>query len=254
MVANRSLEAIGVSGDGDTASIGLSQFKHLLRRNVPMVYIVENNGVYGLTKGQFSATADKGQVLKYQGENPFMPVDIVMEALASNCGFVARSFAGDPRQVRELIKAGIAYDGTAVLDIISPCVTFNNRDESTKSYAWGREHEQPLHDVTLVPKLDEIKVQYEAGEVVEVEMHDGSCLMLRKLDPDYDPSDRAGALAMLHQAAARQVLVTGLIFYNPEQPVLQEVEDLVATPLAHLPPEALRPSEETLQEVLADFR
>jgi 2-oxoglutarate ferredoxin oxidoreductase subunit beta len=219
-----------------------------------MVYIVENNGVYGLTKGQFSATADKGQVLKYQGENPFMPVDIVMEALASNCGFVARSFAGDPRQVRELIKAGIAYDGTAVLDIISPCVTFNNRDESTKSYAWGREHEQPLHDVTLVPKLDEIKVQYEAGEVVEVEMHDGSCLMLRKLDPDYDPSDRAGALAMLHQAAARQVLVTGLIFYSPDQPVLQEVEDLVATPLAHLTPEALRPSKETLQEVLADFR
>jgi 2-oxoglutarate ferredoxin oxidoreductase subunit beta len=254
MVANRSLEAIGVSGDGDTASIGLSQFKHLLRRNVPMVYIVENNGVYGLTKGQFSATADKGQVLKYQGENPFMPVDIVMEALASNCGFVARSFAGDPRQVRELIKAGIAYDGTAVLDIISPCVTFNNRDESTKSYAWGREHEQPLHDVTLVPKLDEIKVQYEAGEVVEVEMHDGSCLMLRKLDPDYDPSDRAGALAMLHEAAAKQVLVTGLIFYNPDQPVLQEVEGLVATPLAHLPSEALRPSEETLKEVLADFR
>lgn len=254
MIANRKLEAIGVSGDGDTASIGLSQFKHLIRRNVPLVYIVENNGVYGLTKGQFSATADKGQVLKHQGENPFMPVDIAMEALASGCGFVARSFAGDAKQVKELIKAALAYDGTAVLDIISPCVTFNNRDESTKSYAWGRTHRDPIHDVTLVPKLEEIQVEYAPGEVVSVDMHDGSTLVLKKLGRDYDPSDRMEALKLLEEARSRQLLLTGLIHYDPNQTPLQDVEELVDTPLAQLPPEALRPVPETLAEVMEDFK
>jgi 2-oxoglutarate ferredoxin oxidoreductase subunit beta len=253
VVANRSLKAIGVSGDGDTASIGIGQFKHLLRRNAPMVYIVENNGVYGLTKGQFSATADIGQVLKHQGENPFLPVDIAMEAVASNCGFVARSFAGDPKQVKELIKAALAYKGTAVLDIISPCVTFNNRDESTKSYAWGRQHEDPLHDVTFVRKRDEIMVDYEPGEATEVPLHDGSILMLKKLERDYDPSDRVAALSLLEQARAEQQLITGLIFYNPDQPSLQEVEDLIDIPLSQLPDEMLRPAPETLQAVMAEF-
>jgi 2-oxoglutarate ferredoxin oxidoreductase subunit beta len=254
IVANRSLKAIGVSGDGDTASIGIGQFKHLLRRNVPMTYIVENNGVYGLTKGQFSATADKGQALKYQGINPFMPVDIAMEAIASNCGFVARSFAGDARQVRELIKAALAYDGTAVLDIISPCVTFNNRDESTKSYAWGREHEDPLQDVTLVPKREDIRVEYGPGEATQVSMHDGSLLVLKKLGRDHDPGDRRAALQLLEEARSRQVLITGLIYYNPDQPSLQEVENLVDIPLVELPSDLLRPSFESLQEVMADFR
>jgi 2-oxoglutarate ferredoxin oxidoreductase subunit beta len=253
LVANRSLKAIGVSGDGDTASIGIGQFKHLLRRNAPMVYIVENNGVYGLTKGQFSATADIGQVLKYQGENPFMPVDIAMEAVASNCGFVARSFAGDPKQVKELIKAALAYKGTAVLDIISPCVTFNNRDESTKSYTWGRAHEDPLHDVTFVPVRDEIMVDYEPGEAIKVPLHDGSNLMLKKLAHEYDPCDRVAALSLLEQARTEQQLLTGLIFYNPDQPSLQEVEDLIDMPLSQLPDEMLRPAPETLQEVLAEF-
>jgi 2-oxoglutarate ferredoxin oxidoreductase subunit beta len=253
VVANRSLKAIGVSGDGDTASIGIGQFKHLLRRNAPMVYIVENNGVYGLTKGQFSATADIGQVLKHQGENPFLPVDIAMEAVASNCGFVARSFAGDPKQVKELIKAALAYKGTAVLDIISPCVTFNNRDESTKSYAWGRQHEDPLHDVTFVRKRDEIMVDYEPGEATEVPLHDGSILMLKKLERDYDPSDRVAALSLLEQARAEQQLITGLVFYNPDQPSLQEVEDLIDIPLSQLPDEMLRPAPETLQAVMAEF-
>ncbi|MGD8815469.1 MAG: 2-oxoacid:ferredoxin oxidoreductase subunit beta [Anaerolineales bacterium] len=254
IVANRSLKAIGVSGDGDTASIGLGQFKHILRRNVPMVYIVENNGVYGLTKGQFSATADVGQELKYQGKNPFLPVDIAMEAVASNCGFVARSFAGDPKQVKELIKAALVYNGTAVIDIISPCVTFNNRDESTKSYAWGRAHEDRLHDVTLVPKRDEIVVEYEPGEVLTVPLHDGSMLMLKKLGRRYDPSDRVAALSLLEQARARQELVTGLIFYNPEQPSLQEVEDLVDIPLSQLPETLLRPAPETLESIMAEYR
>ena len=158
VLANHELKAIGVSGDGDTASIGLGHFIHLVRRNVPMVYIVENNGVYGLTKGQFSATADQGQELKKMGINPFMPVDICMEALIAKVGFVARSFAGDPKQVKELLKAALHFKGTAVLDIISPCVTFNNRDASTKSYAWGKEHRELLHDVTWVPKRDDIEI------------------------------------------------------------------------------------------------
>ena len=150
LIANHQLHAIGVSGDGDTASIGMGQFKHLMRRNVRMVYIVENNGVYGLTKGQFSATADEGQELKYAGLNELPPIDICMEAILAGCGFVARSFSGDAKQVRELLKAALSHRGTAVLDIISPCVAFNNHDSSTKSYTYGRENEEQLHDIGWV--------------------------------------------------------------------------------------------------------
>jgi 2-oxoglutarate ferredoxin oxidoreductase subunit beta len=253
LVANRSLLGIGVSGDGDTASIGLGQFMHFLRRNVPMVYIVENNGVYGLTKGQFSATADRGQVIKHQGENPFMPIDIGRLAIDMNCGFVARSFAGDPRQVKELLKAAMSFKGTALLDIISPCVTFNNRDESTKSYTWGKEHETPLHDVTLVPKREEIRVEYEPGETTVVELHDGTFLMLRKLERDYDPLDREAALRLLEEAYRRQELVTGLIYVNPDQPSLQEMLEQVEVPLAALPESALRPDRASLNRILASM-
>lgn len=253
VIANRSLRAIGVSGDGDTASIGIGQFIHMLRRNVPMVYIIENNGVYGLTKGQFSATADKGQVLKKVGRNPFMPVDVALEAFVANCGFIARSFAGDPRQVRELIKAALSYKGTAVLDIISPCVTFNNRDESSKSYTWGKGHEEPLHDVTLVPKREEIEVDYAPGEVTEVEMHDGSILMLKKLERDYDPTDRLAALTLLHRAHVDQLLVTGLIYLNREQEPLPDVQGMVDTPLAGLQQADLRPSQDSLAEIMASL-
>jgi 2-oxoglutarate ferredoxin oxidoreductase subunit beta len=254
LVANRTLKAIGVSGDGDTASIGMGQFIHLLRRNVPLVYIIENNGVYGLTKGQFSATADKNQQLKYAGLNPFMPVDIALEAIAANCGFVARSFAGDPKQVTELIKAALSFEGTAVLDIISPCVTFNDRDESTKSYAWSREHEEPLHDVTFVPKLEEIQVDYEPGEVTEVRLHDGSLLVLKKLDREYDPTNRLAAIQLLEEARASQVLATGLIYFNTEQASLQESESLIERPLASLQEDELRPPLESLERVMAEFR
>ena len=254
VMANTSLKAIGVSGDGDTASIGLGHFKHLVRRNLPMTYIIENNGVYGLTKGQFSATADKGQEIKKIGVNPFMPVDICMEALIANAGFVARSFAGDPKQVKELLKAGLSFNGTAILDIISPCVTFNNRDESTKSYSWGRIHEQPLHDVTWVPERDEIQVDYEPGTVIDVEMHDGSQLVLKKLENAYDPADRMGALKMLEESCCGGVLVTGLIYFNEEQPPLDEVENLVETPLSRLTEAELRPSRESLESVLERYR
>ena len=254
VMANRSLQAIGVSGDGDTASIGLSHFIHLIRRNVPMVYIVENNGVYGLTKGQFSATADKGQELKKVGINPFMPVDICMEALIAKAGFVARSFAGDPKQVKELLKAAMSFNGTAVLDIISPCVTFNNRDESTKSYAWGRKYEEPLHDVTWVPKREEIAIDYESGEAINVEMHDGSILVLRKLEQDYDPKDRMKALQMLEDTCCGGELVTGLIYFNDDQKPLPEIENMVQTPLAHLQEDRLRPSKDSLQELMRSFQ
>ena len=254
VMVNKSLKAIGVSGDGDSASIGLSHFIHLVRRNVPMVYIIENNGVYGLTKGQFSATADKGQELKKVGVNPFMPVDICMEALIANAGFVARSFAGDPKQVKELLKAALSFQGTAVLDIISPCVTFNNRDESTKSYAWGKKHKDPLHDVTWVPKRDEITIEIEPGKLADVELHDGSMLVLKKLEHDYNPTDRMSALNMLAETCCGGILVTGLIYLNEEQPPLDEVENLVETPLAYLNEDALRPSEASLQTLMQDFK
>ncbi len=185
---NHTLKAIGLSGDGDTASIGMGQFKHLVRRNVRMVYVVENNGVYGLTKGQFSATADEGQVLKYAGENLMPPVDICMEALIAGCGFVARSFSGDAKQVRELLKAAFSHRGTAVLDIISPCVAFNNDESSTKSYGYGRDHEAPLHELGWVPPAEEIEItDLQPGETRLVELHDGSYIRLNKLESDYDP-------------------------------------------------------------------
>jgi len=253
LFADHTLRGIAVSGDGDSASIGLGQFKHAVRRNVPMVYIIENNGVYGLTKGQFSATAEKGLVLKHQGTNPYMPVDIAWEALVSNATFVARSFAGDPKQVKELIKSAMAHRGLAVLDIISPCVTFNNQDEALHSYAWGKEHEVALHDLAYVPPAQEIMVDYEAGEVREVTLHDGSHIILKKLDRDYDPTDRAAAMQVLEQANRRQELITGLIYIAPAQPSLLALYDLPETPLNRLTEDRLRPSPETLTEILKAF-
>src|SRR6266516_2283284 len=181
-MANHDLLSIAVSGDGDTGSIGLGQFKHLLRRNVRMVYIVENNGVYGLTKGQFSATADVGQQLKYAGLNELPPIDLCIEALVGGAGFVARSFAGDAKQVRELLKAAMSFKGTAVLDIISPCVTFNNNEDSTKSYPFGKEHEEPIQDIQFIPAFEEVQVDYEPGTVQVIKLHDGPPIKLKKLE------------------------------------------------------------------------
>lgn len=249
LFADHTLKGIGVSGDGDSASIGIGQFKHVLRRNLRMVYIVENNGVYGLTKGQFSATAEVGLYLKSQGTNPYMPVDIAWEALVGNATFVARSFAGDPKQVKELIKAAMSHDGIAVLDIISPCVTFNNQDTAVHSYAWGREHEVALHELSFVPPAEEILVEYEPGEAKEVTMHDGSKVLLKKLELDYDPTNRAAAMQMLEEANAKQWLMTGLIYINPDQPSLMDIYNLTDTPLNRLPVDRLRPGPETIQTV-----
>ncbi|RDI96137.1 2-oxoacid:ferredoxin oxidoreductase subunit beta [Meiothermus sp. QL-1] len=253
LLANHTLKAIGVSGDGDTGSIGLGQFKHLLRRNLRMVYIIENNGVYGLTKGQFSATAEEGLRLKYAGTNPFPPIDLCLEAIVAGCGFVARSFAGDARQVRELLKAALSHRGTAVLDIISPCVTFNNEDDSPKSYGYGTQHEKPLHELGFVPPAEEISIEpLTPGEVRLVELHDGSHLRLRNLEEAYDPTDQMGAIRRLLDAQARGEFITGLLYYNPHRPSLAEVEGL-GTPLAQLPPALMRPGPERLEAVLRRY-
>jgi 2-oxoglutarate ferredoxin oxidoreductase subunit beta len=251
MFADHTVRGIGVSGDGDSASIGMGQFKHVLRRNMRLVYIVENNGVYGLTKGQFSATAEEGLILKGQGNNPYMPIDIAWEALVGNATFVARSFAGDPKQVKELIKAAFSHNGIAVLDIISPCVTFNNKDDTAHSYAWGKEHEVALHELSFVPPADEIMVEYAEGEATEVTMHDGSKVIFKKLEREYDPCDRSAAMRLLEEANAKQWLLTGLIYINPNQPSLMDIYNLTETPLNRLQEDRLRPSKESITKVNA---
>lgn len=250
LFADTSLKGIGVSGDGDTANIGMGQFKHMVRRNLPMVYIVENNGVYGLTKGQFSATAESGIELKRQGINPYLPIDICMEALAAHATFVARSFAGDPKQVKELIKAAIHHNGIAVLDIISPCVTFHNVDDSLHSYIGGKQHETPLHDLTFVPHREEILVDPLAeGELREVTLHDGSVIVLKRLDKDYDPTNRLEALQAVEEANRNGWLITGLIYVDPHQPTLFDHYDLPDIPLNRLPENRLRPAPESMELV-----
>lgn len=251
LFADKTLLAIGISGDGDTASIGMGGFKHMVRRNAPIVYIVENNGVYGLTKGQFSATAEVGLNLKHQGTNQYMPVDICMEALASNGTFVARSFAGDAKQVKELLKAALRHRGVAVLDIISPCVTFNNQDNAIHSYTWGKDHEAPLHEISFVPYLDEIELagEFPEGEVREVTMHDGSTVVLKKLEKDYDPTNRANAFQMLEEAQKKDWLVTGLIYIDEKKPILTDNYNLMDVPLNRLTPAELRPAPGTIDKI-----
>ncbi|CAN5766182.1 2-oxoacid:ferredoxin oxidoreductase subunit beta [soil metagenome] len=255
LVGNHTLRAIGVSGDGDTGSIGMGGFKHLLRRNVRMVYLVENNGVYGLTKGQFSATADEGLDLKYAGHNELPAIDLCLEAIAAGCGFVARSFAGDAKQVRELLKAALSHRGTAFLDIISPCVAFNNDDVSPKSYAYGRDHEQPLQELGWVPVAEEIVIdESDPGELTVVPLHDGSRLKLRRLESDFDPRDRDASVARLLRATRDEEFITGLIHYDPTRPSFAEAAHLGDVPLASLPDERLRPPPDALERVMLRYR
>jgi 2-oxoglutarate ferredoxin oxidoreductase subunit beta len=251
LFADARMKGIGVSGDGDSASIGMGQFKHIMRRNVNMVYIVENNGVYGLTKGQFSATAEKGLHLKKQGENPYMPVDICMEALVSNATFVARSFAGNPKQVKELLKVALAHDGIAVLDIISPCVTFNNQENAFHSYSWGKDHEEPLHEISYIAPRSEIILEreMEEGEVREVSMHDGSTVILKNLEKGYDPTDRYEALRVMEEAQRNNWLVTGLLYVNTTKPNLTSMYNLVDTPLNRLTDADLRPERAMIDKI-----
>jgi 2-oxoglutarate ferredoxin oxidoreductase subunit beta len=249
-VANRDLLLIGVSGDGDTASIGLGQFCHLVRRNVPVVYIIENNGVYGLTKGQFSATADVGSTMKGGKANELMPIDCCAIALELGCGFVARSFSGDVKQLRALLKAAFAHRGTAVLDVISPCVTFADHEGSTKSYAYVKEHDAPLHGIDFVPYYEDITVDYEPGTTRDVRMPDGSHIVLKKLDADYDATSREVALATIRESQREQKLITGLLYVDPSQGAFQEDLHLGDTPLAQLPLEQVRPPREVLETIM----
>src|SRR5512144_867510 len=200
VLANHPIVGIGVSGDGDTASIGLGQFMHMVRRNIPMIYIIENNGVYGLTKGQFSATADEGSKLKTGVVNDLPPMDLCAIAVELGCGYVARGFAGDPKQMVNLLKGALAHDGLAVIDVISPCVTFNNHEGSTKGYQYSKDHQELLHQIGFVPSYEQIEIDYEAGTMREVQMHDGSRILLKKLEQDYDPSDPLQAMQRLHRA------------------------------------------------------
>ena len=254
ILANHKLICIGVSGDGDTASIGLGQFCHLVRRNVPMIYIIENNGVYGLTKGQFSATADQGSKLKTGVSNELPAIDCCSLAIEMGCTFVGRSFAGDPKQVVSLLKACLSHSGTSMLDIISPCVTFNNHEGSTKSYKWAKEHEELLHQIDFIPYFDPIEtIDYSEGESREVEMHDGSHIRLRKLDRDYDPMSKVGAMRTLHEAAASNEFLTGLMYVDPVAKSFVDFLELGEEPLCGLPQDRLHPSREALDEIMQEL-
>jgi 2-oxoglutarate ferredoxin oxidoreductase subunit beta len=252
-LANRGLVVLGVSGDGDTVAIGLGQFMHLVRRNVDCTYIIEDNGTYGLTKGQFSATADLGSVQKRGAVNTYQPIDPCAVALTLGCSFVARSFSGDGKQLVPLLKAAIAHRGTAVLDVISPCVTFNDHEGSTKSYAYVKEHEEQIHDLSFIPFFEEIRVDYEPGTATEVVLHDGSHLVLEKLGQDHDPTDRLGAMRLIEESRAGGRLLTGLLYVDEDMEDFASRERLPRRPLIELGEEDLRPHREAFDRFMAEF-
>ena len=254
MLANRSLLGIGVTGDGDTASIGLGQFMHLLRRNLPFIYIIENNGVYGLTKGQFSATADLGSTLKTGVINDLPPFDCCSLALQCGATFVARSFSGDKKQLQAILKAAIAHQGLSVIDIISPCTTFNDHEGSTKSYSYAKDHEEPLHELDFVPYYEEITAEIPEGEVREVEMHDHSKLRIRTLGRDFDPTNKFEALQAIDAANKRGEILTGVFYIDTSKPTFIDQLSLDDAPLATLPLSKVRPPREVLDQVMEELR
>lgn len=250
MLANRRLLGIGVSGDGDTGAIGIGQFVHLMRRNVPLIYIVEDNGCYGLTKGQLSPTADLGSVLKNGVASDLPPLDMCTLAIELGASFVARSFSGDKKQLSTILKAAISHRGTCLIDVLSPCVTFNDHEGSTKSYAYVKDHDEPMGDVSFVPFFDDITVDYDAGTTTEVRMHDGSRLLLHKLATDYDPTDKPRSLALLREYASRGEFATGVLFVDAAKPSFVDLLGMVDEPLADLPQARTRPGREVLDEVM----
>jgi 2-oxoglutarate ferredoxin oxidoreductase subunit beta len=254
MLANGSLTAIGVSGDGDTGAIGIGQFVHLMRRNVPLIYIVENNGCYGLTKGQLSPTADLGSTLKNGVVNDLPPIDLCALAIDLGASFVARSFSGDKKQMLSLLKGAIAHRGTAMLDIISPCVTFNDHEGSTKSYSYVKDHDEPLEEISFVPFFEDITVDYAPGTVQEVSLHDGSRILLKKLAGDYDPTNKAMARRVLYESTARGEFATGLLYVEPGRPDFLSLLNLVDEPLATLPAEKTRPPRAVLDAIMDALR
>ena len=254
MLANKRLLAIGVSGDGDTGAIGIGQFVHLMRRNLPIIYIIEDNGCYGLTKGQFSPTADVGSMLKTGVVNDLPPIDTCALAIQLGATFVARSFSGDKKQLTAILKAALSHRGTAMLDVLSPCVTFNDHEGSTKSYAYVKSHDDPLEEIDFVPYFDDITVEYEPGTTQEVTMHDGSRLYLHKLDERFNPTDKMQALRALHETHARGEFATGLIYVDPMAEDFLTSLNLVDEPLASLPEDRVRPSRKVLDDVMHSLR
>ena len=255
VLANKQLMALGVSGDGDTASIGLGQFVHMMRRNVPIIYIIEDNGCYGLTKGQFSATANLGSTAKSGIANDLPPIDTCGLAVQLGATFVARSFSGDKKQLQSILKAALAHRGTAVLDVVSPCVTFNDHVGSTKSYKYVRENKVPLQSIGFVPHFEEIHLQGEfaPGTVYEVEMHDGSMLRLEKLEEDYDPTSRLKALDRIELATEEGQILTGVLYVSTDQPSFTEILNLDDVPLAQLGQDRLRPPKSALDTVMEEL-
>jgi 2-oxoglutarate ferredoxin oxidoreductase subunit beta len=253
-LANRDLVYLGVSGDGDSASIGLGQFAHVMRRGVNMVYIVMNNGVYGLTKGQFSATADTGSKSKKGQVNADSAIDLASMAIIMGASFVARSFSGDKTQLVPLIKAAISHPGAAILDVISPCVAFNNHPGSTKSYDYIRAHNEAVNRLDVITGAEPLTASYDPGEVTEVHQHDGTTLRLRKLAEEYDPSDRAGALARIHEHMAAGEVLTGLLYLDPTPRDMHAALNTVTAPLASLGDEVLCPGPQALAGINAGLR
>ncbi|MEO6323705.1 MAG: 2-oxoacid:ferredoxin oxidoreductase subunit beta, partial [Thermoanaerobaculia bacterium] len=254
MAANPQLVGIGVSGDGDTASIGVGQFVHMVRRNVPLVYIIENNGVYGLTKGQFSATADLGAKLKSGEVNELSPIDCCSLAIELGGSFVARSFSGDMKQLQTILQAALAHKGTSVIDVISPCVTFNDHEGSTKGYKYSKEHETPVHELGFVPFFEETMAEIPDGDSRDVRFPDGSTVRFKGVGREYDPTDRDAAMKAIHESYAKKEILTGLLYVNPAKPDFGKLMQRVDEPLTTLPIERLRPSKENLDEIMESFR
>jgi 2-oxoglutarate/2-oxoacid ferredoxin oxidoreductase subunit beta len=254
ILANHTMTTIGVSGDGDTASIGMGQFVHLLRRNLPMIYIIENNGVYGLTKGQFSATADLGSKLKTGVINDLPAIDTCALAIQLGATFVGRSFSGDKKQLLAMLKAALAHKGTVMLDVISPCVTFNDHEGSTKSYKFMQDHDEPVAEIGFVASFEDIEVDYDSGEVYDVQMHDGSSLRLRKLKDDYDPTSKSNAVRALMEAQENQEVLTGVFYIDTEKPTFIDLLNVVDEPLGQLPQELTRPPKSALDQLMTSLQ
>jgi 2-oxoglutarate ferredoxin oxidoreductase subunit beta len=254
MLANKKLIAIGISGDGDTGAIGIGQFVHLMRRNLPIIYIIEDNGCYGLTKGQFSPTADLGSKLKTGVVNDLPPIDTCALAVELGATFVARSFSGDKKQLLSLLKAALSHRGTAMIDVISPCVTFNDHEGSTKSYAYAKEHDEIAGDVSFVPFFEDISVDYDAGTTTAVTMHDGSKLYLKKVAEDYNPTDKLASMRLMHETAHRGEFATGILYIEPDKDDLLTQMNVVDEPLATLPLDMIRPGRDVLDLVMEEHR
>jgi 2-oxoglutarate ferredoxin oxidoreductase subunit beta len=252
--ANRDLTYIGVSGDGDSLSIGMGQFAHVIRRNLDMCYIIENNGVYGLTKGQYSASADVGTTAKKGPANKQMPIDPVSTAIGLGATYIARSFSGDKEQLVPLIKGALVHKGFALLDIISPCVTFNDHEGSTKSYAYTREHYHHVIDADFVPPATEIRAAYDEGEAMPVTLHDGSKVVFRKIDEKYDPTSRAAAFSFLRDSVNAGEIMTGLLYIDEETGDMHDLSGSVQQPLSKIPYENLNPGSDKLAKLMDRYR